>query len=76
MEIQNSLWTEKYRPKTLDEYIGNDDFKDKVKRWLKEGDIPHLLLSGRAGCGKTSAAKIIARNLDCDLWKRRYSGYI
>lgn len=65
--LENSLWVEKWRPPTLDGYIGNDDFVLKLKKWLADGDIPHLLLSGKAGTGKTTAAKIIGRSLDCDI---------
>lgn len=67
MQIENSLWVEKYRPKTLDDYIGNEDVVGKVRKWLEQGDIPSLLLSGKAGTGKTSLAKIVGRHLDCDI---------
>jgi len=50
--IENSLWVEKYRPKNLDEYVGNDDIKKKVQVWLEQGDIPNLLFFGPAGTGK------------------------
>lgn len=62
----NTLWTEKHRPTTLDEYIGNDELKQKVKIYLDSGDIPHMLLVGPAGTGKTTLAKILASNMDCD----------
>ena len=64
---ENSLWTEKYRPSKLEDYIGNDHIKDKVKIYLDNEDVPHLLLVGPAGTGKTTLAKLIAVNLDCDL---------
>ena len=64
---ENSLWTEKYRPSKLDDYIGNEHIKDKVKIYLDNEDVPHLLLVGPAGTGKTTLAKLIAANLDCDL---------
>lgn len=65
--IENSLWVERYRPKTLNEYVGNDDIKKKVQVWLDQGDIPNLLFFGPAGTGKTSLAKIIGKTLDADV---------
>jgi DNA polymerase III delta prime subunit len=65
--IENSLWVERYRPDTLDGYVGNELVVDKVKIYIENGDVPHLLLYGTAGTGKTTLAKIIAKNIDCDL---------
>ena len=62
----HSLWVEKYRPTTLDTYIGNEHLKSKVKIYLDSGDIPHLLLFGKAGTGKTTLAKILVNNIECD----------
>jgi DNA polymerase III delta prime subunit len=64
--LKHSLWVEKYRPNTLDNYIGNDHLKSKVSVYLESGDIPHLLLFGRAGTGKTTLAKLLVGNIDCD----------
>lgn len=63
---KHSLWTEKYRPDTLEGYIGNDDFKSSLQQWIDSNDIPHLLLCGGAGTGKTTAAKLIVNNINCD----------
>jgi DNA polymerase III delta prime subunit len=52
MTRENSLWIEKYRPDTLDGYIGNAHIKEKFARYIAEKDIPHLLLTGPAGTGK------------------------
>ena len=61
------LWVEKYRPTTLEEYVGNEIIKDKIADYLKQGSIQNLLFHGVAGTGKTTLAKLIAKNLNCDL---------
>jgi len=65
-EIKHSLWVEKYRPSNLDTYIGNEHLKSKVEVYLESGDLPHLLLFGKAGTGKTTLAKLLVNNIDCD----------
>ena len=64
--LSHTLWVEKYRPNNLDTYIGNEHLKDKVSVYLESGDLPHLLLFGKAGTGKTTLAKILVNNIDCD----------
>ena len=66
MQIEHTLWVEKYRPSNLDTYIGNDQLKSKVKVYLESGDLPHLLLYGKAGTGKTTLAKLLVNNIECD----------
>ena len=66
MQTEHTLWVEKYRPSNLDTYIGNDQLKSKVKVYLESGDLPHLLLFGKAGTGKTTLAKLLVNNIDCD----------
>jgi DNA polymerase III delta prime subunit len=65
-KVDNSLWVEKYRPIKLVDYVGNEHLKSKVAGYLETGDVPHLLLYGKAGTGKTTLAKLIVRSLDCD----------
>ena len=64
---EHTLYVEKYRPDNLKDYIGNESVKEKVKIYIESGDVPHLLLYGTAGTGKTTLAKLIAKNIDCDL---------
>ena len=61
------LWVEKYRPTTLEEYVGNKTIKSKIADYLRQGSIQNLLFHGVAGTGKTTLAKLIAKNLNCDL---------
>ena len=63
---QHTLWVERYRPVSLENYIGNEHLKTKVSRYISTGDIPHLLLHGKAGTGKTTLAKLLVSNIDCD----------
>ena len=65
--MSNSLWVEKYRPDTLEGYVGNEHILEKVKIYIENEDVPHLLLYGVAGTGKTTLAKIITNQIDCDV---------
>jgi len=65
-KVDNSLWVESYRPTKLVDYVGNEHLKSKVEGYLESGDVPHLLLYGRAGTGKTTLAKLIVKSVDCD----------
>jgi len=58
------LWVEKYRPKTIDGYVFRDEYQRKqIATWIKDKSIPHLLLSGVAGIGKTTLAKILIHEI-------------
>lgn len=61
------LWTEKYRPKTIGDYVFRDENqKQQVEHWITTKTIPHLLFSGAPGVGKTTLAKILINELDID----------
>ena len=62
----HTILNEKYRPDTLEGYICKDEIKTKFKEFIDKQDIPHLLFAGKPGAGKTTIAKILAKNIDCD----------
>ena len=64
--MENSLLVEKYRPSTLENYVGNENIKKSIAKYLDQNDIQNLIFYGPAGTGKTTLAKIIVKNLDCD----------
>ena len=64
--LANSLLNEKYRPLTLDKFVGNENLKKTIQQFLDQNDIVNMLLYGGAGTGKSTLAKLIVHNLDCD----------
>jgi replication factor C small subunit len=66
------IWIEKYRPQTLDEIKGQDDIVERLQSYIEQRDLPHLLFSGRAGIGKTTAATAIAREVYGDDWRGNF----
>jgi DNA polymerase III delta prime subunit len=66
ISTENSLLNEKYRPTTLDKFVGNDNLKKTIQQFLDRNDIINMLFYGPAGSGKTTLAKLIVHNLDCD----------
>tara|TARA_R110000803_G_scaffold68700_3_gene130741 strand:+ start:2741 stop:3655 length:915 start_codon:yes stop_codon:yes gene_type:complete len=63
---EHSLLVEKYRPQILDTFVGNAHIKATIAQYLGQNDIQNLIFYGSAGCGKTTLAKLIVKNLDCD----------
>jgi replication factor C small subunit len=65
---EHTIWVEKYRPKDLSTYVGNPDIVDSFRRYIEANDIPHLLLhSAKPGTGKTTAAKLLANQINADV---------
>jgi len=59
------LWVEKYRPKTIKDYVFKDEQQKRlIQGWIKDKSIPHLLFAGSAGTGKTTLAKVLINELD------------
>jgi len=63
---ENTLYVERFRPTKLKHYVGNENVKDIIQKYLDQGDIQNFIFYGPAGTGKTTLAKIIVKNLDCD----------
>ena len=63
---ENSLLVEKFRPTKLENYVGNENIKRSIAKYLEQNDIQNLIFYGPAGTGKTTLAKLIVQNLDCD----------
>ena len=66
--MSDFIWVEKYRPKKIEECILPQGIKDTFLQFLKKGEIPNLLLSGPAGCGKTTVAKALCNQLGVDVY--------
>lgn len=68
----NTIWTEKYRPQDFSEFKGQKEIVEKVKAFVEQKNMPHLLFSGPAGVGKTTLALIIGRQLFRDAWRENF----
>lgn len=72
MAEAQEIWVEKYRPKKLSEIAGQDEVMDRLKTFVREKSLPHLLFAGPPGNGKTTAALCIARELFGEGWQRNF----
>jgi len=64
------IWAEKYRPENFNEIINQKHIIKRLKSFVEKKNIPHLLFAGPAGCGKTTTALCIAKELFGKGWKR------
>ena len=64
--MANNLWVEKYRPRAIDDCILTSELKETFKQFVKQKEIPNLLLSGTAGTGKTTVARALCEELGAD----------
>ena len=72
MEEDHTIWIEKYRPQTLDDIVGQDEIVERLSSYVKSGNLPHLLFTGSAGVGKTTAAVTLAREFFKDSWQMNF----
>ena len=71
--MTSTIWTEKYRPSDFSDVKGQDNIVSKVKAFVEQGNMPHLMFSGPAGCGKTSLSLVIAKKMfGDDNWKQNF----
>ena len=69
---EHTIWTEKYRPSSFSEVIGQRNTVNKVKAFVEQKNMPHLMFSGSAGVGKTTVALVIAREFFGDSWRSNF----
>ena len=62
----HGLFVEKYRPTDLSTFVGNNEVKNTIQKYLDQNDIQNLLFYGSPGCGKTTLARLIVKNINCD----------
>jgi len=69
---RDEIWIEKYRPRTLDDIVGQDRIVERLRSYVDRNDLPHLMFSGQAGIGKSTAALAIARELYGEDWEEHF----
>jgi len=72
LEGDHTIWIEKYRPRRLDDMVGQKDIVVRLKSYVKTGNLPHLLFAGSAGVGKTTAAVALAREFFGESWQTNF----
>jgi len=68
----HDIWIEKYRPKILNDVVGQDDIIERLKAYVKSKNVPHLIFSGPAGTGKTTSVLALSRELFGENWKQNF----
>lgn len=72
MENEHQIWTEKYRPKTFADVKGQDEIVNRVRAFVEQKNMPHLLFAGPAGVGKTTLSLVVAKTLFSDAWSQNF----
>jgi len=72
MEENHTIWIEKYRPARLSDIVGQEAIVERLSSYVRTKNLPHLLFTGTAGVGKTTAAVTLAREIFCDSWQMNF----
>ena len=73
MNSMQDIWVEKYRPKKLDDIVGQDDIMERLKAYVKTKTVPHMIFAGPAGVGKTTSVLALAREVfGEETWKQNF----